>query len=191
MGDERIKLSAFIKILEINDTNTPLTDTFDRTHPQKSPRWWINMVGNSCYKHHVCGHFLCKYYNRSPYEERCKNKSCEDCYSKGEYVIAPPYSDINGRTAYDIYRDMKRPEMYLWFVEAFGLLDDDTMQDCFKSVENKYTEYESSEIDYRKCMNDIKDILQKNYGITWEKVEAKVSEYGIENQIKKSGKVKI
>ncbi len=141
------------------------------------------MGGNSHYKHHVYGHFICKYYNRSPYEERCKNKSCENCYSAKEYVFNPPYSEINGRTAYDIYRYMQRPEMYLWFVEAFGLLDIKKMQDCFKSVENKYTEFESSEIDYRKCMNDIKDILQKNYGITWEMVEKKVIEYGKEHQI--------
>ena len=182
MGDERIKLSAFIKILEINDTKTPLTDKFDRTHPQESARWWEDLGGNSHYKHHVYGHFICKYYNRSPYEERCKNKSCENCYSAKEYVFNPPYSEINGRTAYDIYRYMQRPEMYLWFVEAFGLLDDDTMQDCFNRVEKIYKEYELSK-NLQKCMSKVRYDLRNTYGITWEMVETKVIKYGIEHQI--------
>ena len=181
MGDERIELSVFINILEINDIYTPLTDKFDSTHPQNSVRWWEELGGNSRYKHHVYGHFVCKYYNGSPYE-RCNKsaKECKDCYLNGEYVSDSPHSEI---AAESIYNRMNRPEMYLWFVEAFGLLDIKKMQDCFKSVENKYTEFESSEIDYRKCMNDIKDILQKNYGITWEMVEKKVIEYGKEHQI--------
>ena len=107
-------------------------------------------------------------------------EECKDCYLNGEYVSDSPHSEI---AAESIYNRMNRPEMYLWFVEAFGLLDVNTMQACFKSVEDKYTEFERKEIIYNKCMSKIKDILQNTYDITWEKVEKKVIEYGIEHQI--------
>ena len=181
MGDERIELSVFINILEINDIYTPLTDKFDSTHPQNSVRWWEELGGNSRYKHHVYGHFVCKYYNGSPYE-RCNKsaKECKDCYLNGEYVSDSPHSEI---AAESIYNRMNRPEMYLWFVEAFGLLDDDTMQDCFNRVEKIYKEYELSKIKLPKCMSKVRYDLRNTYGITWEKVEAKVIEYGKEHQI--------
>lgn len=173
MSDKGIELKAFADILNLNNEETKLTDKFDNNPELKQPngRWWKDIDGNSRYKHHVYGHFICCYYNKAP--SKCK-KPCKDCYLKKKYVHEPPYGKVKNITAEEVYNKMNRPELYLWFVEAFKMLNEDQMGNLFKDVEEKWRK--------TKKTIKIKPIL-KDYGITWETVKTAVQKYGEEHQV--------
>lgn len=177
MSDKGVELKAFADILNLNNEETKLTDKFDNNPElqQKKNRWWKDIDGNSRYKHHVYGHFICWYYNGAPSNCKKPESECEDCYLKKKYVHEPPYGKVKDISAEKIYNThMKRPELYLWFVEAFKMLDKNKKRDLFKEVEDKWKETES--------ISDIKTILAK-YDITWETVKTEVQKYGKEHQV--------
>lgn len=152
---------------------TPKTCSFDKKDGQKDDRWWDkegigeNKENMSKQQYHIIGYFICQYYNGSGFSgknsKECK-KGCTECYKKKDYVVENPKNDV---TAKVLYGRMRRPEMYMWIVEALGVLEGDQLDNCFQEIEQEWKE--------SKSMAQVRKIL-KNYEINWEKIEEKLEQ---------------
>ena len=159
----------FCDVLGKINKATPRTKEIDENpeYKQKNGRWWdilfigTNIEDMSRQKFHVHGHFLCKCYDNP---RGCK-ENCAECYT--EKKCNPKNREIyNDKVKLEnIYYGMQRPEMYLFIVEAFEILEKDKLAELMDYVIKNY--------DPSKPVKVCKEIRKM---VTWDMVENKVLE---------------
>ena len=139
----KISVKEFLNVLCNNNEPTPLTYKFDVVDKkgQKDNRWWDRIEDDkrdfSKQKYHIHATFMCAAYNDWKNEnisnehwknEYCNKIRCDECYKN--YNCNPDNKELTGDESYikEKFNKMRRVEMYLWFVEAFRLLDDEKLQ---------------------------------------------------------------
>ena len=158
-------------------TKTPKTLQFEneidkdgeRVYGQKNRRWWDRIEkqdGMSGQQDHVVTTFICQYYHGAGYPSKCSGKGCSSCYLNESYILENPINDITPESLYE--NKMKRPEMYLWIIEALEILDDKTLDSCIDAVKNEMDAHPNLRI------GKIRDII-RSY-VTWNDIVTKLNE---------------
>jgi hypothetical protein len=181
-----IEVEKFLKVLGRIDTPTPKTVEFDilkklgqgyNGKGSINDRWW-DKIGIDCryfskQKYHIYGTFRCAAYHDGIINPKCKTaKECEECYENGFDRFTNKdlsKSNLKDNFLQTKYNRMGRPEMYLWFVEAFGFLNGKDLKQCFEKAaeichpdKNKYA--------------TVRDMIEKKYGITWDAIAERANE---------------
>lgn len=164
---EKDEIINFLNGIMNNNTPTPRTRKFDRDFGQESNRWWDEIGEDnekySSQKYHIHGTFLCVTHHNWKIPKNCK-KGCAECYK--EDGCNPENNELfrekeKGKGSLkDKYYNMQKPEMYLWFVEAFKMAGEKE-EELFKCVCCEWKE--------TKSIKNVRDILVK-FNITWEEV---------------------
>lgn len=141
-----IEIKTFLNILKNNNEPTPFTHMFDVVNKkgQKDRRWWDKiendtLEGFSKQKYHIYGTFKCAAYNNwKNGSNNCKWTDCKNCYENDN--CNPHNNKLTGneRNIRAKFNSMRKPEMFLWFVEAFKLLNDNQLN-CFIEEIEKVT----------------------------------------------------
>ena len=168
-----IKVEKFLEVIKDCKTKTPETVEFEKYHGQTNDDWWNHVKSKDEYfrnqKYHIYLYFFCRACHNGSINKKC-DKKCEECYKNeldrftNKDVSKSKLKDNFLQTQYN---SMGRPEMYLWFVEAFGFLNGKELTDCFKDAKNKYKE--------TKKYKDVKTIIE-NYDVTWDKIAERANE---------------
>lgn len=170
-----IEVEKFLKVLEKIDTLTPKTAEFDREYGQFNGRWW-DKVGDDCkyfskQKYHIYLYFFCRACHNGSINKKC-DKKCKECYKNeldrftNKDVSKSKLKDNFLQTKYN---SMGRPEMYLWFVEAFGFLNGKDLKQCFEKA---------AEICHPDKNNyaAVRDMIKNYYHITWDEIADRANE---------------
>ena len=176
-----IEVKRFLKVLLSLETETPKTVDFENEYPQSAPRWWTGIEDNrenlSKQKYHIYENFLCCACHGGSLPKKgdktCDN-DCAKCFKtrRWEWDFDTLCKGFDLEAHYQ--NRMHRPEMYLWFVEAFGLLKEKELTGCFKDAKNKYKE--------TKKYKDVKTIIE-NYDVTWDKIAKEANRIADEMKI--------
>lgn len=175
-----IEVEKFLKVLGRIDTPTPKTVEFDilkklgqgyNGKGSINDRWW-DKIGIDCryfskQKYHMHGHFKCAAYHRGT--SPCStSKYCTECYIN--HNCNPEnnsiYKEFNMKNAYNV---MRKPEIFLWFVEAFGFLNGKELKECFDKAASIYKPEDNN-------YSDVKKLIEKKYGITWDAIAERANE---------------
>lgn len=181
-----IEVEKFLKVLGRIDTPTPKTVEFDilkklgqgyNGKGSINDRWW-DKIGIDCryfskQKYHIYGTFRCAAYHDGIINPKCKTaKECEECYENGFDRFTNKdlsKSNLKDNFLQTKYNRMGRPEMYLWFVEAFGFLNGKELKECFDKAASIYKSEDNNYI-------DVKKLIKKKYGITWDAIAKRANE---------------
>lgn len=134
----------------------------ERKYAQKDDRWWDESTGTQ--KEHVVCWFARKYYSEGSTKECIKEnlieqKNCKECYFEKNEIMLNCNQIIGAK---DVFAHMKRPEMYLYIVEALDVIDENKLQECIRELKKRMDENPK----------EWKEVINKY--ITWDMVERKV-----------------
>lgn len=179
------EIKKFLLALEVINTETPQTIAFENEYGQaKNDRWWEQLQlkddNKKCsrQKYHIYGTFRCAAYHDGIINPKCKTaKECKECYENGFDRFTNNFlseSNLNDNFLQTKFNGMGRPEMYLWFVEAFELLENEKLDKCFSDVEKLCKN--NSELKGPSLAKLTRELLTNNYDITWDTVAEKANE---------------
>lgn len=178
-----IEVKRFLKVLLSLETETPKTVDFENEYPQSAPRWWTGIEDNrenlSKQKYHIYENFLCCACHGGSLPKKgdktCDN-DCAKCFKtrRWEWDFDTLCKGFDLEAHYQ--NRMHRPEMYLWFVEAFGFLNGKELKECFDKAASIYNPEDNNYI-------DVKNLIEKNYGITWDAIAERANEIADEMKI--------
>lgn len=191
-----IEVEKFFKVLGRIDTPTPKTVEFDilkklgqgyNGKGSINDRWW-DKIGIDCryfsnQKYHIHGTFKCcayhggsiPYYKKESIESGECIRNCAKCYLEED--CNPKNNELDNTFKLSTkYNGMGRPEMYLWFVEAFGFLNGKELKECFDKAASRYNPEDNNYI-------DVKNLIEKKYGITWDAIAERANEIADEMKI--------
>lgn len=179
-----IEVKRFLKVLISLETETPKTVDFENEYPQSAPRWCPDIEDGrdnlSKQKYHIYENFLCCACHGGSLPKKgdktCDN-DCLKCFKtrRWEWDFDTLCKGFDLEAHYQ--NGMHRPEMYLWFVEAFGFLNGKDLKQCFEKAakichpdKNKYAA--------------VRDMIENDYHITWDDIAKEANriagEMGIE-----------
>lgn len=195
-----IEVEEFLEVIKDCKTKTPKTYEFDVTNKlgqgydgkgSINDRWW-DEIGDDCeyfsnQKYHIYGTFRCAAYHDGIINPKCKTaKECEECYKNGFSNYSNndlSKSNLNDNFLQTKFNGMGRPEMYLWFVEAFGLLEGEKLNNFVKAITKLF---ENKKETKTQTLNaEVRRILREPpYKITWDTVAKKANKIVAEKKKK-------
>lgn len=171
-----IEVEKFLEVIKDCKTKTPETVEFEKNHGQTNKDWWNHVKPKDEYfrnqKYHIYLYFFCRACHNGSLNKEC-DKKCEECYkNKLDRFTNKDVSKSNLKDNFlqTKYNKMGRPEMYLWFVEAFGLLEGKKLEAFVSDITDLCPKHQPV------SMKEIRDCLNDTYKINWDTVAERANE---------------